>query len=120
MTEKVELIVGPRFQFTRAEMEAEENPLKFPGLRSGAGPSVVIDRMPISGPIVRKRDYTSDPEGGTLWRAECLLCGDDSKLYRRKNEPALFNWAVKHRCPPKDVTYVGRGPLWIEIKRDEK
>jgi hypothetical protein len=120
MTEKVELIVGPRFQFTRADMEQTKNPLKFPGLRTGAGPSVVIDRMPISGPIVRERDDDADPEGGTMWRARCLLCRDPSRLYKKKNERALFGWAVKHRCKPKLVEYIGYGPAWVEIKRNEK
>lgn len=116
MNEKVELIVGPRFQFTQADIENANNPMHFPGLRGGHGPTTIIDWMPISGPIVRRESFDSK-SGKYKWHAVCMngFCLQTSKLYLKKNENALFRWAVHHRCPRKDWEYIGYGKDWLAV-----
>lgn len=58
---------------------------------------------PIAGPIIR---HTLTD----CYQARCETCGRKCKVYKRKNEPAMWRWARMHRCANLnqvgDTTYV--------------
>jgi len=107
--EKYELLVGVRFALTKEDYQGltttlvEEHPellriaLSIPQaslLRTGTSGTVVIDRMPISGPILR----LTLGEHPFNYVANCLACSEESRFYKLKNAPGLWQWAHMHRC----------------------
>lgn len=52
----------------------------------------------VAGPVVRFTYGRGNESVPTTYAAECDHCGDQSKHYRKKNEPALQRWASNHRC----------------------
>lgn len=85
----VTLLVGPRFQWGAGEKLDEV-------LRGGMGFTVVIDRIPVAGPIYAIEGLE---DGNKM--AQCHNCGKQSELLDRSE--AIRRWAHDHRCKPEDV-----------------
>jgi hypothetical protein len=90
-------------------------------VRAGSGQTIVLEAdrgfdrpahrhvpitvpKPVAGPIARHLMLPHAPRSASMLRfvAVCERCDGFSKYYTRKNEPALFAWAARHRCGKKE------------------
>lgn len=85
---KYTLLVGPRFRWSQDERIDDV-------FRGGAGFTLVIDRIPVSGPV-----FLIESDDGTK-AAQCHNCGE--QIINCKGVELPRRWAHEHRCQPKNV-----------------
>lgn len=105
MSQFITVLVGPRYRLqdvrsgARDTVVLETNRGEINPDRSAPRPTIIEIPKPVSGPIVRMPN--NGPVGKSGWHARCEQCGERSKPYTRKNEPAMSGWAFNHRCEVK-------------------
>jgi hypothetical protein len=97
------LLVGARFVIDGDIMATTAHQIATDLIRTGAGPTLVVDENPdgfthVAGPV-----YWLEPaEPSKRGTAECATCGQMSKSYLAPQKHHALGWGRSHRCPRDD------------------